>query len=925
MRLLIFFLTVLSTFLSLSQELPPVVNYGPNEYGAGNQNWMISQGSEGDFYFANGAGLLEYNGEKWKLYPVPNNSIVRSVRTVKNRIYTGAYMEAGFWERDENGTLDYTSIIDEFPEGIHDGELFWDISLLEGMVIFRSFAGIYFYNPESEKVLELELPENLPVSGIFKLNDNLYFQLVGGGLYSIKKGEPQLEIPYSNLKDVTIKYLYRSMGELRFLTGNSGFFSWNGQRLTEYNKNLSKKIKYTNIFAATALSDGGMVLGTVGKGIIQIDHDGNIIYDYNQENILLNNTILSLFVDRKGNIWAGLDFGISMINPNSSFRSFQDNKGKIGSVYTSVLKSENLYLGTNQGLYLKEKGTKDFSLIPGTNGQVWSINEIDGDLFCGHDTGTFLIKGNTATKICDQLGTWFIKKIKDNLYAQGHYYGFSFLKKENGKFISSPLVEGFPHSSRYIEVESDSVLWINNEHKGVFKVKYNESLNEIEKLQNFKFSDSIWATSSMFLFADSLYYSTKTKIYQYNPETNKFSDHNKLNSKVSEGHRISGKMINNNNEKLWGFAGNYIFYIRPSAISGDYEKKMFYIDETFRNIADGYENISAIGEDEYLLGIANGYLKFKDKRTNPKQYKVQISQITNSALESQSEKSILAKRGKFDSYHNNFSFQFTAPVYNKYTKALYSYRLVGLSSKWSEWNQSSEAIFKNLGFGDYSFEVRSKVANEITEPVSYKFSIGRPFYLSNLAIGLYILVFIGIILLTHFLYRRYHKKQIAENERALKLQNLEAEKKIIKLQNEQLEKDMTNKNKELAVSTMSLIKKNEFLTNIKDQLKESESSKVKSVIKTIDKDINEEYNWNLFKDAFNNADKEFFKKIKSKHPDLTSNDLKLCAYLRLNLSSKEIAPLLNISVKSVEIKRYRLRKKMVLERNTNLADYILEI
>ena len=68
----------------------------------------------------------------------------------------------------------------------------------------------------------------------------------------------------------------------------------------------------------------------------------------------------------------------------------------------------------------------------------------------------------------------------------------------------------------------------------------------------------------------------------------------------------------------------------------------------------------------------------------------------------------------------------------------------------------------------------------------------------------------------------------------------------------------------------------------------------------------------MFKEAFNNADKDFIKKLKSIHPNLTPNDLRLCAYLRLNLSSKEIAPLLNISPRSVEVKRYRLRKKMEL-------------
>ena len=69
----------------------------------------------------------------------------------------------------------------------------------------------------------------------------------------------------------------------------------------------------------------------------------------------------------------------------------------------------------------------------------------------------------------------------------------------------------------------------------------------------------------------------------------------------------------------------------------------------------------------------------------------------------------------------------------------------------------------------------------------------------------------------------------------------------------------------------------------------------------------------------------FIKKIKSLHPELTPNDLRLCAYLRLNLPSKEIAPLLNISHRSVEVKRYRLRKKMNLDHKENLTEYILNL
>ena len=121
-----------------------------------------------------------------------------------------------------------------------------------------------------------------------------------------------------------------------------------------------------------------------------------------------------------------------------------------------------------------------------------------------------------------------------------------------------------------------------------------------------------------------------------------------------------------------------------------------------------------------------------------------------------------------------------------------------------------------------------------------------------------------------------------------------------------------------------------MLALIKDDLKrtgtDDDDKSIKSVISTIDENISSKDNsWDIFKEAFNNADNDFLKIVKQAHPSLTPNDLRLCAYLRLNLSSKEIAPLLNISVRSVEVKRYRLRKKMDLPHETSVVEYILSI
>jgi DNA-binding CsgD family transcriptional regulator len=76
---------------------------------------------------------------------------------------------------------------------------------------------------------------------------------------------------------------------------------------------------------------------------------------------------------------------------------------------------------------------------------------------------------------------------------------------------------------------------------------------------------------------------------------------------------------------------------------------------------------------------------------------------------------------------------------------------------------------------------------------------------------------------------------------------------------------------------------------------------------------------------FNNIHTSFTQSLKEKFPNLSANDIKMCAYLRMNLSTKEIASILNISARGVEISRYRLRKKMDLENATNLTDFLLRL
>lgn len=927
-RLFFSFFFALLLLPAWGQEISPMISFDSNSYGAGNQNWMITQAPNNNLYFANSSGLLEYNGAEWSLYPMPNQTVVRSVEAVGDLIFTGAYMDIGYWKADQYGQLQYTSLAPLFPDAIHEGEQFWHMERIGEVLVFQSFEGLYTYHLQEQEVRRWEMPNNASISNLFKVGSSIYIQLIEQGLFAISKGKLEQVIEYELLEDLELMHVYKKNGLLHFITQSGQFYTWNGDNMQEQPLNLPPDIGEPSIFTALDLSDGSLVLGSIENGLFYLDPQGNLLQHLNQEKGFLNNTVLSIFLDADNNLWAGLDNGLSVINLETPYKIFRDFKGDVGSVYTSFQGEDYFYIGTNQGLYYREKNASDFHFIAGTSGQVWSLQMLDGMLLCGHNKGTFLIEETKAKLVSPTFGTWTVNALSGHpgYYLQGHYNGFSLLKKEGQDIRPLPLTNGFSHSSKFIVSRPDGNIWIGHEHNGVFRIQLDSSLTGISEVTNYSFDSISGITSSLFDYRDQLYYSTSQAIYQYQEETDRFVTDNPLAALFKGTDRISGRLVPVQNEELWAFGESSLYKVDQNPLEPGYRLERVPLPENLWSITRGYENIQLLEDDTYLMGLANGYFKYDQTQLSLSQKSVRIDQIQKSAIDQKPQ--LVSKQGEAAFHHksNNIHFSFSTPSYKEFLVPTYSYRLLGLSDQWSQWGKPAMATFENLPYGAYEFQVRAKLGETISPVVPFNFEIARPWYLSIFALILYVILFALLLLLVHRLYKRRHEKLIEENQRELRMKNLEAERQLIRLQNEQLEKDVASKNKEVAISAMSLIKKNEVLARVREELVNSEKpAEVRGVVRSIEKEISEEDNWNFFREAFNNADKDFFRAVKAKHPELTANDLKLCAYLRLNLSSKEIAPLLNISVKSVEIRRYRLRKKMELPRKTNLTEYILQI
>ena len=893
---------------------------------------MIAQDTNHYMFFANNEGLLEFNGSNWILYPSPNETIIRSVKVIDDKIYTGCYMEFGYWKRQKNGQLKYFSLSNGIKDKILDDEHFWDILKFDQWVLFQSLNRIYVYDTKLNKFSIITPKSNILKA--FKTENGLYYQTFSEGLFEIENGTSKLLSNNQIILNNKVKGIFKSNNGLFILTQSNGFFELSNNSITKKITNIDSDLQSSSVYSCQKLSDGGLVLGTISNGIYILSKEMNLRFHITQNIGLSNNTALSLFEDIDKNLWIGLDNGINCINLQTPIKSFSDNTGILGTIYASIVYKDKLYVGTNQGLFYKSfKRDEQFKFVSGTKGQVWSLFQYDGTLFCGHDSGTFIINEDTSHNIFFQSGTWKFEPMpgrKDILF-QGNYFGISVLKKENNQWVYKNKIKGFDYSAKYFGVTTDLDFYISHEYKGVFRFHTNNMFEKAEKVFTY-INPKKGKNASLINFNNSILYADKDGIYRLN-NNKTFTKDKFLSGVFAKDEYTSGKLILDKSNKIWVFTKNYINYFSSSKLSKQLKKNVIPIPTSLNNSMLGYENIDQISDSEYLIGTTDGYYTLNIDDLSFKNYSVSITSVSSNKLNDHVRNTSITNQGEFKYDENNISISYTVPEYNKYINTEYQYLLEGLQYDWSEWDSKSTVNFKNLSPGTYTFRVKAKIANSLPENVAvYSFTILKPWYATNLALFAYFLL---ILYLAYFInkkykiyYNRQREKLIEENNLLLELNELESSRQLMMVKNEQLTKDVDSKNKELAVSTMNLIEKNKLLALIKDDLNKTSDEgnrNLKSVISTITRNINEEDSWNVFRDAFDSADKDFLKKVKQAHSLLTPNDLRLCAYLRLNLSSKEIAPLLNISVRSVEIKRYRLRKKMDLPHEQGLVEYILSV
>ena len=508
---------------------PFIRNFPKREYKAGTQNWNITQDKRGFIYVANNEGLLIYDGNQWQLHKMPNSSIVRSLFIDKSgEIYVGAYNELGKMISLPNGKMVFKSLKKFIPAEYQNFDDIWSVFSFENKIIFQSY-NCAFVCTNDTSITVLKAPGRFHHA--FKVNDRVFFNDINAGLFEYDGKHLALLPGCERLKGLQIWSMMPVFGTNDLMVGtlNDGLFRYNGKKLEEWGGPINEFLKKNQIFCATKIRDQYYVIGTVQNGVVVMDKSGNIIQHFFRKNGLQNNTILSIFADRSDNLWLGLDNGIDYVNINSPITFLQNTEG-IGAGYVAIFKDGKLYLGTNQGLFVTDwQGTgqfNNFELIPGTLGQVWSLEVLDGELLCGHNNGTFLIEGKKAICIDQTPGGWKYMQLKKHpgLLIGGTYSGLILFKKESNHWHFVKHIKRFNESFRVFEEDENGDIWMSHGFKGIYKISLNNEQDSVIYSRFYTSKDGLPTNYNLNVYKikNKVIFTSKQGVYEYNAKNDNF-------------------------------------------------------------------------------------------------------------------------------------------------------------------------------------------------------------------------------------------------------------------------------------------------------------------------------------------------------------------------------------------------------------------
>jgi ligand-binding sensor domain-containing protein len=671
---------------------------------------------------------------------------------------------------------------------------------------------------------------------------------------------------------------------------------------------------------------GDMWLGTYRGGVFLFDKMDTVFNHFAPypeiKSSNENNSVLSIYQD-DDDVWMGTDGGGLVRKNKETVQYYRMNKNKNSIAGNTILcispgKDKLLYMGTYaDGMSVLDRKTGKFtnySLENGLNDKsIWVIYPDNDHIWIGTSKGGLNLF-NTKTKTF----RYFTNTLKDN------------------RSISASSIRCIYKDSRNkLWVGTVSGLNVFNEKDSTFLSFYQGGKNDISNAN-----------------IVCIYEDTRKNLWigTHGGGLNKYDYRTDTFTAYEESDGLAGNIVNSIVEDS---QGNLWLSTNKGISKFTFERKEFKNFDAGSGLSSAEFNLRAYFKNangRIYFGSVEGVCSFFPHHIRQNTYVPPIIitdfQLFNKAV-SIGEDSPLQKSIEetsvitLDYTQTVFSLKFSALNYTHSDKNNFAYKLEPFDKEWNYVGHTNTATYTNLDPGTYEFKVKGSnndnVWNEkytsltiIVTPPYWKTTWFRVLIIALLLSGLY-----GAY---RFKIRAMKRQReiLAElvRQRTIEIEEknkllLQTEMENSKLLNKQLNDELTAQRKELTNYTLLIIQKNRLLDELKKKLKEairhpasSNLRDFKNLLQLVNYSFSPDKEWTEFYVNFNRVHEGFLNTLKSRFPELTNHDLRLCALYKISIPTRDIAEVMGISQNSVKMARYRLRKKLGLAPEEDITEFL---
>lgn len=891
-----------------------VKNIPSSEYKGDTQIWAVEQDGRGFTYFAAGTKMSVFDGYSWVSYEIDSQCVVRDIRydDRSGRLYCAGDNFFGYWLRNEAGVLVFTCLYKN-PEPLK-AKVFWRILPIGQDIIVQTHSDVFLFS-ESEALESLasgNVGYSFKTGGeIFAQVDDAVYRLNGNEFVRFAEGVHDRLVSF----DKTGRNEYVGVGE------TSGFHKFTFSVSTGMCRSESifqqtgKALSELKVFTARRLEDGSYLLGTVVDGAYKVTPDGKISEVWDTGRGVEYSTILSILESASGNVIMGADGGISVAVKNSAVRLYHPLPNKLGYVYIAATLGDNLYLGTNKGLFRVSGPDAEPELIPGSQGQIWNMYHTGKELSVIGDKGLYRATIDGKYEIVyPEVKFLTPVRARPGMFCASDRKGLFLLDADkDGHLRFRNRIGNFDKPDNSVFFDKYGFFWVDYLKGVTYRLSTDKNLQSVTSVKKYSVGDNPDAIVKAFQIDGDLVFTSGSKCYTYHPD----ADSIKLN-KYYTGMFSSfgsenlcllqvGQCIFNHNK-------DRVDMLERMGCTAKVTRDIFFNSE-FEQIPPYYRRPFKLNDTTVACGFS-GCLA--------------MLELNDAIAKVPPEVSIY--RVSYMRKDDSFNVDMRQPVVlpdNAHTIKIWlssttytnlDYRLDG--GPWKNISDRKSLVLRYLDGGEHTIEIQWGNRPLLT----FNFEKKKPVTSRWWFVLLCALCTGALVALVLYVYKR-RVRRIKRRYEARQRELLEKEK--IVHQNEMLSLELRERDKKLAIQTLNSISTNNILDSISEELaslaENGDSVNLKSAVGILKKYRKEDGSWKQFEVYFNSIFDGFFDRLVERYPNLTGNDMKICAYIKLGMTTKEIASQLNIELSSAESARYRLRKNMGISQTDSLREIIQKI